>query len=146
MNGSRLSKLRGALGVAQLLLPAAVASLGAGQRLDPRARRVVRLLGARQIAQALTTGFRPTTAVLALGAEVDAAHSLSMAALGLFDRRLRRLVWGDGLLAAGFTTVGVVAARAALGRVAPGGLAGWRDRCARRLAHWSVPAHLREGW
>ncbi len=146
MDGSRLSKVRSGLGLAQLLVPAVAAGVVAGQRPDPRGRRVVRVLGARQLAQALTTGFQPTTAVLALGAEVDAAHGLSMAALGLFDRRLRRLAWADGLLAAGFMTAGVVAARAAQGRVAPGGLAGWRDRCARRVAHWLVPAHLREGW
>ncbi|MDQ6725859.1 MAG: hypothetical protein M3066_06815 [Actinomycetota bacterium] len=132
--------------MAQLLVPGLAARVGAGKRLDPRARRVVRVLGARQLAQSLTTGFQPTTAVLALGAEVDAAHGLSIAALGLFDRRLRRLAWGDALLAAGFMTAGVVAARGAHGRVAPEGLAGWRDRCARRVAHWSVPGPLREGW
>jgi hypothetical protein len=102
---------------------------------------MVRVLGARQLAQALATGAQPTPAVLALGAEVDAAHAASMLALGLFTRRWRQAALVDALIAAGFATAGAAAARAAGRHSAPIGLPTERDRMAERLACRLVPGY-----
>ena len=66
----------------------------------------MRLLGARQVAQAVLTGTRPSHAVLVLGAGVDALHASSMVILALFDRRLRRAALADAFVALGFAWAG----------------------------------------
>jgi hypothetical protein len=112
LSAARLGQVRAGLGMAQLLFPGLAARLVAKQHLDRRSRVAVRVLGARQLTQALATGAQPTVAVLALGAGVDSAHALSMLALGLFDRRGRRAALIDTLIGAGFAVAGAAAARA----------------------------------
>ncbi|MGH9106454.1 MAG: hypothetical protein ACRDZX_11595, partial [Acidimicrobiales bacterium] len=73
-----LSPARATVGVARLGFPDTVIPGWANGPLDDRARRVVRVLGARQIIQALITGRTPAAAVLWLGAEADLAHAASM--------------------------------------------------------------------
>lgn len=108
---SRLGTLRSGLGVLHLAFP------GLGGRalgpFGPRARAVVRVLGARQLVQGVLSGVRPTGPVLALGAEVDAAHLASMVALGMLSRRWRRAAIVESVIAAGLGWAGLAAARAA---------------------------------
>ena len=116
------------------------------QRGPKELRTVTGILGARQLAQGLLTAGRPAGAALALGAEVDAAHSASMIALGLLSRRWRTLAFTDALLAGSFAAAGVACARR-LPRGEPAGsghgmLVSWRNRCAESLARYLAPAWL----
>lgn len=113
-----LSMIRAGLGATHLLVPDLAARVLVSQRLDERARSVVRVLGARQVVQAVLTGARPSEVVLALGAGVDALHAASMVTLGLFDRRRRRVALVDALIASGFASAGfaIILARRAGGR------------------------------
>lgn len=129
---------RAGLGTAYLIFPARAARVSAGQDHGAPATWVARILGARHLAQALATSGRPTGAVLALGAEVDAAHAASMLALGLISRRWRRAALRDALLAASLAAAGVAAARRA---PAPRDPLALRDRLAARL----VPGNLTAG-
>jgi len=143
---SALSGLRIAVGLHHLVAPGLGSKELLGKRLDPRARLVVRVLGARYLAQALVAGRAPNGAVLALGAEVDAAHAGSMVVLALLDRGRRREGLTSALVAGGFALAGALAARdrpfASDG--APGGRVGfarWRDDVADRVARRLVPGY-----
>lgn len=109
-------------------------------------RTVAEILGARHLAQGLLTAGQPARAALALGVEVDAAHSASMIVLGLLSRRWRTAAFTDALLAGSFAAAGVACARR-LPRGEPAGsgngaLEGWRNRCAESLARYLAPAWL----
>jgi hypothetical protein len=116
------------------------------QRGPAPLRAVAGILGARHLAQGLLTVGRPARAVLALGAEVDAAHSASMIALGLLSRRWRIAAFTDALLAGSFGAAGVACAR----RLSPGEPAGngngalerRRNRYADSLARYLAPTWL----
>lgn len=121
--------------------------LAARHRRWPAAvRAVAGILGARQLVQGLLTAGRPARAVLALGAEADAAHSVSMIMLGALSRRWRAAAFADALLAGSFAAAGVASARG-LPRQEPAGSAtgtpgGLRDRCAEALARYLAPSWL----
>jgi hypothetical protein len=109
-------------------------------------RAVAGVLGARHLAQGLLTAGRPARAVLALGAEADAAHCASMIALGLLAPRWRTAAFADSVLAGS-----LAAAAAACARKLPPGepagsgtgtLAGRRDQWAQSLARYLAPAWL----
>lgn len=141
-----LIKLRLAVGVQHLLMPELGAKLVLGRRLDRRACLVARVLGARYLAQALVSGAAPTGAVLALGAEVDAAHAASMIMLGLLDRPRRREALASALVAGSFAVAGMRAARdaATVPVDVPGGIVGlaaWRDHVADQVARRLVPGY-----
>lgn len=84
-----------------------------GGPLGPGGRRVVRVLGVRQLAQAWLTGRKPTPLVLRLGVEVDLAHAVSMIGLAVVSRRYRPRALGDAAVAAALAVVGIRAAREA---------------------------------
>ncbi len=69
------------------------------------------MLGARQVAQAALAVSFPDEPLLGLGAGVDAAHALSMAALALNGSRWRRPALVSGVIAVAFAAAGVLAAR-----------------------------------
>jgi hypothetical protein len=83
-----LEVVRAAYGAAELLAPGAVEGLLLGRRPDERARRVIRLLGARHLVQAIATA-RGGPALHRLGGGVDAIHAATMAVLAAADRRRR---------------------------------------------------------
>jgi len=105
-----LELIRGGYGALQLALPGLVADRLLAHRFDPRGRRVARVLGARQLVQALGFG-RPSYPVLAVGVEVDLLHAASMLGLGLVDRRRRRVALADAVIAGSFALAGIAAAR-----------------------------------
>jgi hypothetical protein len=76
-----LSALRGLYGAGLLLAPRWILAALARVPLDRRTVAVVRVLGARQLAQAAVVGRRPTPARRLAGAAVDAAHAASMVAV-----------------------------------------------------------------
>jgi hypothetical protein len=138
-----LEAVRATFGALQLLAPDLLTDRVLNRRLDSRARTVSRLLGARHLTQALASGRAPTTAVLALGAEVDLLHAVTSIALGIIDRRRRRVALADAFVASTFAVAGVLVA--CVTRHAPprqrssSALGGMRDRFAARLATTLVP-------
>ena len=73
--------VRAAYGVVLLCAPGAAIRLCTGQPAGSRARAVTRLLGARHLVQAALTAGMPNAVMLAVGAQIDVAHSASMLAL-----------------------------------------------------------------
>ena len=103
--------VRTGYGAVQLMRPAYSAEQLLGGPLDPGAVAAVRVLGARQLAQAAMSVAAPSARLLALGAGADGAHALSMAALALADHRWRRPALVSGLTATVFAVGGALAAR-----------------------------------
>jgi len=138
-----LELIRGGYGALQLALPGLVADRLLAHRFDPRGRRVARVLGARQLVQALGSGRRPSYPVLAVGVEVDLLHAASMLGLGLVDRRRRRVALGDAVIAGSFALAGIAAARGGRRVPLPPGsdLDRLRDRWADWVARIVVPGY-----
>ena len=140
-----LRTIRCCYGALQLARPGLVASRLLVDPLDERARRIARLLGVRQLTQALVSGTNPSYPVLALGVEVDVAHAASMLALALADRRRRRVALTDALLAGSFALAGAAVAymtpRPLALPAAASGLGRMREKWADRLARLSVPGY-----
>ncbi len=137
-----LSPVRAAVGVARVAFPDTVVPGLADGSLSVPGRRVVRVLGARQIIQALLTGRAATPAVLWLGAEADVAHAASMIGLAIVERRYRRDALGDAAIAVAFAVAGFSAACAAPAKPASASVLGeWRDRWAEQLALRLVPGY-----
>jgi uncharacterized protein YjiS (DUF1127 family) len=97
-------------GAQALLAPAAVLRAGGIEQPSTRSQFVVRLLGARHIAQAWYTR-RRTRSRLELGAIADGLHSLSMTALALARPHWRRAAGSDAALAATYCGATALVAR-----------------------------------
>jgi hypothetical protein len=108
-----LAGLRAAYGAVQLLLPAYSAEQLLGGPLEPAGLAGVRVLGARQLAQAGLSAAIPTAPLLTLGPGTDAVHALSMAALALADPKWRRPALVSGVTATAFAVGGALAAHRA---------------------------------
>ena len=91
-----------------LCVPGPALGLSTGQPPSPRARAVARVLGARHLAQAVLTLWRPSQAVLLAGAGVDACHAASMLALAAADPGLRHAGLADACAATAFTAAGAL--------------------------------------
>lgn len=94
----RIELARAAWGTALLVKPAPVMTL-LRTHPDPAGIAVARILGARQLAQALLSGLRPGPDVLALGAWVDTLHACTALALACIDRRRLRVGVADAAVA-----------------------------------------------
>ncbi len=139
-----LGPVRAAVGCARVAFPGTVIPGLAKGALGARGRGVVRVLGARQITQALLTGRDATRPVLWLGAEADLAHAASMIGLAIVGRRYRRDALAEATIAVAFALAGISAARAAPVEPArPSRLGEWRHRIAERLARRLVPGYGR---
>lgn len=142
--GTALEVVRGGYGALQLVAPALLADRLFSPPLDARARAVARVLGARQLGQAVASGGSPGYPVLALGVEVDLLHSASMVMLGIVDRRRRKMALCDALIAASFALAGALAARRGTPDQQPASASRLdllRQRCAARLARVFVPGY-----
>lgn len=141
---SRLVVVRAGWGTLQLLFPQMVARCLGIRDADRPTVQVARVLGARQIIQALASS-RPTYPVLALGVEVDLLHAASMAGAALMFPSRRRAAITDAALACTFAVAGAVAA----GNTQPIQAAprSWvaitelRNRSAERLSRRLVPGY-----
>lgn len=99
---------RACYGAALLCAPGLALGLCTGRAPSQRARVVVRVLGARHLAQAVLTLWRPSPAVLLGGAGVDACHAASMLALAVADPQLRTAGIADCAAATAFTATGAL--------------------------------------
>lgn len=118
------------------------------QPTTARERAVTRILGARLLAQAAVTDFRPTALSLALGAEVDLVHALTMLGWAAVDRRSRRLTLFSAATAGLFAVAGAADARRAPAvPPSPGDslatLTRLRHRAAVAVAQYTLPGGVR---
>ncbi|WP_299037690.1 hypothetical protein [uncultured Pseudokineococcus sp.] len=102
---------RAAWGAACLLAPGPVGRALAGHEPDARARRVLRVLGARHLVQAAGTRVLPAPLALVGGAGVDGLHAATALATGLTRPRRRRASLADAVVAVGWCAWGAVRAR-----------------------------------
>ena len=100
--------VRACYGAALLCAPGPALGLATGQAPSRRARSVIRILGARHLAQAVLTLWRPRRAVYLAGAGIDACHAASMLALAAADPRMRGAGIADALAATAFTATGAL--------------------------------------
>jgi hypothetical protein len=101
---------RACYGAALLGAPGAALRLATGRLPGPRARAVARILGARHLAQAALTMWRPRPEVFAAGAGIDLCHAVSMLAVAAADPDLRHAGLADATAAALFTATGLALA------------------------------------
>lgn len=78
--------------------------MGSDHTDDLRAHRVLRVLGARHLAQTAVELAGPRPAVLYLGAGIDGIHAVTSAVLAALDRRWRRSALVDTGIAAAFAS------------------------------------------
>jgi hypothetical protein len=91
--------LRGGWGAALLVAPDRVLGVVHGLDVDTKSRVVARILGARQLTQAVLSGFRPSPEVLAMGVWVDAVHAITALGLAAADRHRLRAGVTDTVIA-----------------------------------------------
>jgi len=101
--------VRACYGAALLCAPGLALGLCSARSPSQRARAVVRILGARHLAQAVLTLWRPSPAVLLSGAGIDACHAASMLALAVAEPQLRTAGIADCAAATAFTATGALA-------------------------------------
>ncbi len=95
-----IEMLRGAWGAALLAAPDRVLGVVHGLRVDSKSLVVARILGARQLTQAVLSGYRPSPEVLAMGVWVDTVHALTALGLAVFDPARTRAGFADAVVAA----------------------------------------------
>lgn len=98
--------LRAGQGLILLAAPEAAVRGLVSCPVTPGAQAVLRVLGTRQLAQALVYVAEPARSVRMLGSVTDLMHFASMLALACADRRWRRAALVDALVAAGYAYVG----------------------------------------
>ncbi len=108
--GARLNLIRAGYGAMLTAAPAAVARAYTGRAPRRSEVRLARVLGVRQLVQALVSAGRPGGCAFRLGALVDAGHALSALAAARLSPPLRRAALIDTALAAAFAAGGIVAA------------------------------------
>ncbi len=151
---NRLTAARLGYGLVLVVAPGLVVR-AYGARSGRPDRAVAVVLGWRQVLQAAACAGSPGSGVLLLGAEADAAHALSAAALAATDRTRRRAGLTEGILACTFAAAGLMAARRAgpsetnseteteTETGAAARLVRWRTCAAERVAGLAVPAVVR---
>ena len=99
-------------GTAMLVRPGDVTRLVSGGGPEPE-HWVVRLLGARLVAQHVTTLVRPTRAVVLAGAGIDLLHASSMGLARVRWPAYARPVWVSGTTSVASAVINVLTAPAA---------------------------------
>jgi hypothetical protein len=97
-------------GSALVVAPGVMLAVLGGAGDSASARRVLRVLGARHMLQALAEQ-RYGTGAVRLGSYVEALHALSCIGFGCVDRRWRRAAFTDAAISTGFALVGCSACR-----------------------------------
>lgn len=111
-------------GAALLLAPDRCARLLAGSTLDPRARLVVRALGARHLAQGLALSRHGTAPLRRLGRVVDLLHAGSMVLLAALAPGRERLSLTDAVIEFALAEPAQSAERAQVAAPTPRGATG----------------------
>jgi hypothetical protein len=107
MNVRRIELMRAGWGVVLLVAPGAVLHLARAVHVDRKALVITRILGARQLFQALLSGIGPSPEMLAAGVWVDTVHSITAFGLAVIDRRRVRVGVADGIVAAVWAGLGL---------------------------------------
>ncbi len=107
-----LFAVRGAVGACELGRPQQVAQLVGAPVIGASTLMVIRVLGARQLAQAVATQLRTTPTVLASGAAIDYLHAASLIALAIAKPQWRRAALPEAVLASCLAIAGASAAGA----------------------------------
>jgi len=102
----RSTGIRLAHGVVLLIAPNRMSRALTGVQLDGRARAAARLLGVREVSQALLTARCGSVAVRRIGRAVDALHAVSMIGLAVVSPRRRRLALASSAVATLFMVGG----------------------------------------
>ena len=89
-----------------LLVPDKVLQVGGGPPVPTAAVAVARVLGARQLLQAVVTVVAPAGPVAGVGAAVDALHAGTGVGLAAVSPRWRRIALVDAVLAGAFAAAG----------------------------------------
>jgi hypothetical protein len=98
-------------GLLLLVVPNPLLHRVSGDRASKRERTLTRVLGARLLTQAAVTDVRPDAVSVALGAEVDLVHAISMVVWAVVDRSSRRLTLISAAVAGLFAAAGAAQAR-----------------------------------
>ena len=107
MNVRGIELMRAGWGAVLLAAPGTVLHLVRAVRIDRRALVITRILGARQLFQALLSGIGPSPEMLAAGVWVDTVHSITAFGLAVIDRRRIRVGVVDGIVAALWAGLGL---------------------------------------
>lgn len=102
----RIETVRAGWGLALLLSPDMVLGTVHGLHVDRTSRVVARILGARHLVQAVSSGIRPSAEVLAMGVWVDAVHALTALGLAAVDRHRARAGLTDAAMAGLWAAMG----------------------------------------
>jgi hypothetical protein len=94
-----LTAVRSALALTYLTAPRWIPRLVIGVGLDRRASTLVRILGLRQLIEAVVAAGIPSPLTLKISGVVDALHAGSMLALAAADDRRRKIALADAALA-----------------------------------------------
>jgi hypothetical protein len=108
MTGRQLALIRGMWGATLLARPTLVLPLLGEPAEAGIGADVLRVLGARHVAQAALTAAAPTPTVLTLGAAADLLHAASAFGFARVDRGHRRAGRRDAVLAATFAGLSVL--------------------------------------
>lgn len=103
----KIELARGAWGLAGLVVPRRVLASAGGDPDDQTSRVVMRVLGVRQVGQAVLSGVSPSPAVLALGVWVDSVHALTALGLAVFRRPYAAPALVDAAIASAWAAFGV---------------------------------------
>ena len=95
----KIELFRAGWGAALLVAPRHVMTNVHHVRVDRKSVVIARILGARQLTQAVLSGVRPSPEVLAMGVWVDAVHAISALALAVLDRPRARAGMTDTAVA-----------------------------------------------
>lgn len=98
--------IRAGWGAALLIAPRTVLTHVHHVRVDTKAIAITRILGARQLAQAVLSGTKPSPEVLAMGVWVDSTHAATGVALAALDRSRARAALTDTAVAAVWASAG----------------------------------------
>jgi hypothetical protein len=147
---NRFVAVRAGYGAILLLAPDRVSRWATGRSPDRTFRAAVRILGARHLTQAVMSIGASSRVVQAVGAEVDALHSLSMLGLAARDPAHRRSGVIDAVAAGCFAAVGTLRTARLPPDQAPAAgprgpllqLAGLRARAATGIARRTLPTAL----
>lgn len=114
MNTASMNAARAGYGLARLIRPQQLDDEPHGADDHTHTYTVDRLLGTRQIVQAIVLQAVPTNVrVLLLGASVDLLHAASMLALAGISGPRRRAALAEAVAALGFAAAGAFAAQRA---------------------------------
>ncbi len=136
-------------GLLLLAEPSSLLRLASRKPATSRERAVTRILGARLLTQAAATDIRPDAVSVALGAEVDFVHAITMLGWAAVDRSARRLTLLSAAIAGLFAVAGATQARRTPAVAdAPTGdvlatLVRLRHRVAEWVARYTLPGFVR---